>query len=78
MLPSSCSCRSNPLTPPWPCLLPSARVTQMEFNPNDGPDKGDMPIRRAHERLIRKLLVHDRRPPLLEVIFCYWALDWME
>ncbi|EFN56843.1 hypothetical protein CHLNCDRAFT_144427 [Chlorella variabilis] len=57
---------------------PDADLVLMEFNPNDGPDKGDMPIRRAHERLIRKLLVHDRRPPLLEVIFCYWALDWME
>jgi hypothetical protein len=50
----------------------------MEFNPNDGSEKGDKPIRRAHERLIRKLLVHEKRPPVLEVIFFLWALDWME
>ncbi|KAI3426970.1 hypothetical protein D9Q98_006914 [Chlorella vulgaris] len=57
---------------------PEADFVLLEFNPNDGADKGDAPSRRGHERLIRKLLVHRNLPPLIEVVFMHWGLDWAE
>lgn len=71
------SVSSTPLLALPPCWHPWSHP-QLEFNPNDGADKGDAPSRRGHERLIRKLLVHRNLPPLIEVVFMHWGLDWAE
>ena len=36
---------------------------------NDGGSKGDTPIRRSHERLLRKLLAFPNRPAVMELVF---------
>jgi len=35
---------------------PEADLVVLEYNINDGGGKGDIPIRRSHERLLRTLL----------------------
>jgi hypothetical protein len=57
---------------------PDVDMMLLEFNPNDGAERFDAPPRRAHERLIRKLLAYPAAPPLLEVVFFYWGLDMAE
>jgi hypothetical protein len=68
---------ARPQTHPSP-TKPTPTFTQLEFNPNDGAERFDAPPRRAHERLIRKLLAYPAAPPLLEVVFFYWGLDMAE
>lgn len=46
-----------------------ADLVFLEFNVNDERATGDAPIRRAHERLIRKLLNFKNRPALVEMVF---------
>ena len=52
---------------------PTVDLVVVEYNINDG-GAGDRPIRRAHERLIRKLLAFPNRPAVMEVVVYRWAL----
>ena len=45
-----------------------ADIVVVELNINDGPQPGG-PHRRAHERLLRKLLQYKNRPAVLEMVF---------
>jgi hypothetical protein len=46
-----------------------------QFNINDGGARGDAAIRRAHERLLRKLLAYQNRPAVLEMVFYRYPDD---
>ena len=48
-----------------------ARCTRAQVN-DGGAQKGDSPIRRAHERLMRKLLGYPHQPAVLEMVFARW------
>ena len=36
---------------------------------NDGGERWEVPIRTAHERLLRKLLAYPNRPAVMELVF---------
>ena len=44
----------------------------LQFNINDGGGFGDSPMRRSHERLIRKLMSYKNHPAVVEFIFYMW------
>ncbi len=59
------------------CIKSSIEVTTvtLQFNINDGGATGDSAIRRAHERLLRKLLAYQHQPAVLEMVFYRYPDD---
>lgn len=55
-------------------IPPDIDAIIVEYNVNDGTAKGNVPERRAHERLLRKLLKLPRAPLVMEMVVHRWLL----
>jgi hypothetical protein len=69
MLAPTPNCIALPLTTP-PRVKPL--LPALQFIINDGGGFGDSPMRRSHERLIRKLLSYRNHPEVVEFVFYMW------